>query len=231
MMFSVEFPDPQLYDFPQWAWAGDFFYSGRDIISVGNELTFANVREAYAKGIFPWYMKGGPLPWYCPRRRAVLEFSNIHISRSLAKARRASRFSFTINGDFNEVIRNCAAVPRGGQAETWITPEFIEVYTELHSKGYAHSVEVLSEDGILVGGLYGVDAGGVFCGESMFHLRPNASKFALLFLIEYLQERGADWIDIQVMTPHMKALGAHEIPRKEFLSKLRNTQAKNLRIF
>src|SRR5690606_41731954 len=197
-MRSPEFPDPQTHDFPPLVLSGEYFYDGRDIISLGNELTAANVRESYGKGIFPWHTEGLPLPWLCPEYRAVLDFADLHIPRSLAKTRRRAEFTFSIDGDFGAVIRACSLVARPGQYGTWITPRFIEVYEELHREGRVHSVEVYDADGKLVGGLYGVDAGGVFCGESMFHTRPDASKLALLHLIDHLKSRGATWLDIQV---------------------------------
>lgn len=114
---------------------------------------------------------------------------------------------------------------------TWITADFIRVYCEVHRTGMAHSVEAWDSNGDLAGGLYGVDAGGVFCGESMFYKRPNASKLALLFLIDHLRERGATWLDVQVMTPHMEALGAKEIARADFLAKLEATQRRRIVLF
>jgi leucyl/phenylalanyl-tRNA--protein transferase len=124
----------------------------------------------------------------------------------------------------------CAKIKRPSEMGTWITRDFIESYTQLHLEGEAHSVEVW-ENSELVGGLYGIDAGGVFAGESMFHTRPNTSKLALLFLIEHLQSRGATWLDAQVMTPHLEMLGSREIPREEFLEKLCQAQAQNLQLF
>ncbi len=225
------FPDPRTYDFPEWVLVGEYFYHAADVVSFGTPLTAETVREAYSKGIFPWYMRGMPLPWYCPERRAILDFDDLHISRSLAKAQRQTRFTFTIDRDFEAVIRGCAIVKRPDQGGTWITPDFIEVYGRLHQEGLVHSVEAWNEAGDLVGGLYGVDAGGVFCGESMFHREPNASKLALLFLIDHLRSHGSTWLDCQVMTPHMQALGAIEIERREFLSKLHETQRTNLSLF
>ena len=125
----------------------------------------------------------------------------------------------------------CSKMKRPDQPGTWITDEFISVFSELHKAGMAHSVETWDADGNLVGGLYGVDAGGVFCGESMFHIAPNTSKLALLFLIDHLRSRGSTWLDTQVMTPHMKALGAKEIDRVEFLDKLKETQNLELTLF
>lgn len=230
-MSSNEFPNPQTHDFPGWILDGEYFYDGRDIISLGNPLTVQNLRDAYNNGIFPWQIDGMPLPWYCPAKRAILEFSDLHIPKSLERARRKTKFTITLDRDFRSVIKNCSNVARSDQGDTWITPEFIDRYSELYEAGTAHSVEVWDESGKMTGGLYGVDAGGVFCGESMFHKAPNASKFALLFLIEHLRNRGATWLDVQVMTPHMKTLGAKEISRREFLSKLKETQKLNLKLF
>ncbi|MEZ5427308.1 MAG: leucyl/phenylalanyl-tRNA--protein transferase [Pyrinomonadaceae bacterium] len=230
-MFSIEFPNPRTHEFAEWVLFGEYYYNARDIIGFGGDLSVENLRNAYSKGIFPWHIDGLPLPWFCPERRAVLELDELHIPRSLKKEWRKTDFTFSIDGDFRAVIENCADVRRPHENGTWITDEFIEAYLEFHRTGAAHSVEVRSSSGQLVGGLYGVDADGVFCGESMFHLRSNASKFALLFLIEHLRERGSTWIDIQVMTPHFQILGAKEIKRAEFLDKLKETQDKNLKLF
>ncbi len=227
----MSFPDPHKYEFPEWVLFDDYFYYARDIVSFGDELTVENLRRAYRLGIFPWHVEGLPLPWYCPERRAILEFTDLHIPRSLERSRRKNLFTFTIDTDFKGVIERCSRAVRTGQSGTWITPEFIRAYTDLHSAGVAHSVEAWSTDGRLVGGVYGVDAGGMFCGESMFHTETDASKLSLLFLIDRLAERGATWIDAQVMTPHIKALGAKEIRRKEFLAKLRMTQDAGTELF
>lgn len=225
------FPDPQTYDFPEWVLFDDYFYHASDVASFGDELTFENLIEAYEKGIFPWYMKGIPLPWFCPERRAVLDFDELHLPRSLQKEVRRQPFTFTIDKRFRSVIGECARSSRSGQKGTWITGEFIDVYTQLHKAGVAHSVEAWDDTGKLAGGLYGVDAGGVFCGESMFFKLPNASKLALLFLIDHLKKRGSTWLDAQVMTPHMKVLGAKEISRREFLIRLKETQGLKLDLF
>jgi leucyl/phenylalanyl-tRNA--protein transferase len=210
------FPDPR--------------YARSDIVALGEDLSVDTLREAYRKGIFPWPHEGLPLPWFSPRRRAVIYFDELYVGRSLRKAQRREPFTFTIDRDFGAVIRACSEAERPDQDGTWISPEFIEVYTALHEAGEAHSVEVW-EDGRLAGGLYGVDAGGVFTGESMFHRAPDASKLALLFLIEHLASRGATLLDCQVMTPHMEALGAREIPRGRFLDALAEAQAKGLELF
>ena len=230
-MSSINFPNPRTHRFSEWILFGDYYYNARDIIGFGGELSVANLRAAYRKGIFPWHIEGLPLPWFCPERRAILEFAELHVPRTLRKEWNRTDFAFTIDKDFRQVIKCCAKAKRGGESGTWITEDFIESYCKFHEAGAAHSVEVWGESENLVGGLYGVDSGGIFCGESMFHHSPNASKLALLYLIEHLKARGATWLDIQVMTPHFELLGAKEIGRKEFLDKLEKTQAKNLSIF
>lgn len=209
----------------------DYFYYAKDIVSFGDELTVDNLRRAYRLGIFPWHIEGLPLPWYCPEKRAILEFPELHIPKSLERAERRAPFTFTIDRDFKSVIENCAQIERAGEKGTWITDDFISSYSALHDAGMAHSVEAWDSNGELVGGVYGVDAGGVFCGESMFHTASNASKLSLLFLIEHLRKRGSTWLDVQVMTPHIRALGAREVSRSVFLRKLRETQSKRLTLF
>jgi leucyl/phenylalanyl-tRNA--protein transferase len=206
-MSAINFPNPAAYEFAEWVCFGEYYYHARDIVCFGGEMTTENLRNAYRKGIFPWTIEGLPLPWFCPEKRAILEFTGLHVPKSLSRVQKKSPFTFTIDKAFREVITICADIKRAHEAGTWITGDFIEAYTQLHREGEAHSVEVW-ESGELIGGLYGVDAGGAFCGESMFHRRPNASKLALLFLIEHLKSRGATWLDAQVMTPHLQALGA-----------------------
>ncbi len=215
-MSLIQFPDPRE------AYA--------DIVVIGGALTAENLLRAYRRGIFPWPIEGWPLTWFCPEERAILEFKDLHVPRSLRQIRKRAPFHFTIDQDFPAVIRHCAQIERRDEAGTWITPQMIRAYSELHRAGHAHSVEAWAGDQ-LVGGLYGVDAGGAFAGESMFYLRPSASKLALLHLIDYLQSRGAEWLDAQVMTPHIAALGAQAIPRDEFLNKLATTQARGLKLF
>lgn len=210
------FPDPR--------------YARGDVIALGDDLSVEILRDAYRHGIFPWPHEGLLLPWFSPRRRTLLFFDEIHVGRSLEKARRNTTFTFTIDRDFPSVIAACAAAPRADQDGTWISPRIIEAYTDLHRAADAHSVEVWDGDE-LAGGLYGVDSGGAFTGESMFHRRPNASKLALLFLTEHLRGRGATWLDCQVSTPHMTALGARPIARSRFLDLLSEAQASGRRLF
>lgn len=225
------FPDPATYEFPEWVAIGEWAYFAREVVAFGDPLSVQNLREAYSKGIFPWHHDGIPLPWYCPENRAILDFEKLTIPRSLERERRKNEFEFTIDKDFRKVIEQCSLMSRPGQRGTWITDEFAKAYCELHEEGTAHSVEAWSENGELAGGLYGVDAGGVFCGESMFYKQPNASKLALLFLIDHLRTRGSTWLDAQVMTPHIRALGADEIDRRKFLAKLSETQSRHLILF
>ncbi|MFL6375635.1 MAG: leucyl/phenylalanyl-tRNA--protein transferase [Pyrinomonadaceae bacterium] len=225
------FPDPLSVRYERWVELGEWLYRASDVVAFGVPLTADTAREAYRKGIFPWHTDGVPLPWHCPARRAVLIFDEIKVPRSLAKIRRKGEFTFTIDGDFAQVMRHCSSTSRPGQKGTWITAQFEEVYNELHREGMAHSVEAWNPNGELAGGLYGIDAGGVFCGESMFYREPNASKLALLYLIDLLRERGATFLDAQVMTPHMQAFGAKLVSRAKFIEMLRDAQAAGLELF
>ena len=230
-MSHIDFPNPQTHEYVEWVLFGDYFYNASDIVLFGGKLTPENLRNAYRRGIFPWTIEGAPLPWFCPEERAILEFENLHVGRNLRKLQRKQPYRLTIDAAFPAVIENCARVKRTHESGTWITKNFIESYIELHERGEAHSVEAWDANGALVGGLYGVDAGGAFCGESMFHLKSDASKLALLHLIEHLSKRGATWLDVQLMTAHFEAFGATEISREEFLTKLEETQARKLELF
>jgi len=210
------FPDPR--------------YAPGDVVAMGEDLRLETLREAYRKGIFPWPHDSVPMPWFSPRRRAVLFLDQLHVGRSLQKAMRRSTMTFTFDRDFSAVIRACAAMERPEQDGTWIGMNMIVAYTRLHEAGDAHSIEAWQDDK-LVGGLYGVDAGGIFTGESMFHTQSEASKLALLFLADHLRARGSPLLDCQVMTPHMRRLGAREIARGRFLDLLAEAQAKGGKLF
>ncbi|MGI9165871.1 MAG: leucyl/phenylalanyl-tRNA--protein transferase [Pyrinomonadaceae bacterium] len=216
-MALIDFKDPRLTSLD-------------GIVALGGSLDTTNLVRAYRRGIFPWPVNDYLLPWCCPGERAILEVKELHIPRSLAKVKRQMPFHFTIDQAFPEVIDACATVKRNGESGTWITRQMMRAYCELHEQGHAHSVEAW-EGEALVGGLYGVDSGGAFSGESMFFYRANASKLAFLYLIEYLEEKGLDWIDIQMMTPHMEALGAKSITRSEFLQKLLLAQERKIVLF
>ena len=213
----LRFPDP-------WRSVGD-------VVAVGGNLLPETLRAAYGQGIFPWPHQGLPLLWFCPLQRAILDFDALHVSESLTKARRKTTLTFTIDRAFPEVIAACSLLPRPEQEGTWITPEMAEAYCELHLQGVAHSVEAWDAAGNLVGGLYGVDSGGTFSGESMFFRVPNASKLALLFLIDHLSAQGLDFMDIQQLTPHMEAFGAREISRNAFLTRWAATRSRHLTLF
>ncbi len=162
----------------------------------------------------------GPINWYSPDPRAILELLEFSISRSLRQALRKHLYVIRVNTSFEAVIRACA-----DRGDSWISEEFIKAYTDLHRLGYAHSVEAWKDE-CLVGGLYGVSIGGAFFGESMFHRKAHASTYALAFLVERLSERGFELLDIQFMTEHFARLGAREMPREDYLARLRRAIRK-----
>ena len=190
------------------------------IVAVGGNLSPGMLLSAYRQGIFPWFSAEDPLFWWSPDPRFVLFPNELHVSKSLHKVLKKSTFEIVFDSRFEEVIDACGKMPRPGQNGTWITPEIVAGYGELHRLGYAHSVEAM-EGGRLVGGLYGVALGRVFFGESMFSTRPNASKAAFAILAARLREQGSTLIDCQVYSPHLERFGGREIPRAEFLGLLR----------
>lgn len=188
------------------------------LIGIGGELSTERLIEAYQKGIFPWYSEDDPILWYCPNPRMVLTPNTLRISKSLKKTLRQKVFHVSVNNNFESVIRRCQSVERKDQNGTWIDNDMVKAYTDLYHKGVAKSVEVY-QDEQLVGGLYGVAMGGVFFGESMFSLTPNASKVALVYLIEKI---GYDLIDCQVESSHLKSLGGINIERSAFINLLKD---------
>lgn len=186
------------------------------LLAIGGDLHPDRVMQAYRNGIFPWYSQGQPLLWWSPDPRMVLFPNELQVSRSMQKVLQKGDYTFRFNTAFEAVIRHCATVDRKGQEGTWITPAMISTYLALHHRGLAHSAECWQDDA-LVGGLYGIRLPAVFCGESMFSLRPNASKFAFIHLVRQIQVEGVNLIDAQVHTPHLESLGARLIPRSEFL--------------
>ncbi len=190
------------------------------LLALGGSLAPEWLLDAYRHGIFPWPMMDDPSPmiWWSPDPRAIIELDGLHVSRRLRRTCRSGRFSVTHNEDFAAVIHGCATVgDREGQ--TWITPRMIEAYCRLHQLGYAHSVEAWHE-GKLAGGTYGLALGGLFAAESKFHTIRDASKVALVHLIDHLRDRGFQLFDIQQLTPHTARLGAIEIPRGEYMERL-----------
>jgi leucyl/phenylalanyl-tRNA--protein transferase len=193
------------------------------LLAIGGDLSCARLLIAYANGIFPWYGPGQPILWWSPDPRLVLQPESLHISRSLNKTLRKHLFRVTLDEAFETVIEHCAG-PRDNASGTWITPEMIAAYLDLHRQGYAHSVECWQEQR-LVGGLYGVSIGRVFFGESMFAHASDASKVALVTLAAQLGRWGFPLIDCQVHTRHLESLGAIPLPRKEFTGILRSACA------
>jgi leucyl/phenylalanyl-tRNA--protein transferase len=198
--------------------------SGEGFVAVGGDLRVERLLLAYRSGIFPW--TDDPITWWSPDPRGIFELDRIHISRSLAHTLKRGVFQVTFNQAFEQVIRGCAEVPRQDQA-TWISPYFIEAYTEMHRAGWAHSVEVWL-DGELAGGLYGVGIGGFFAGESMFHKASNASKVAVVHLAARMRDRGLTLFDTQMRTPATTQLGAVDIPRAEYLKRVQAAVALNV---
>ncbi len=194
------------------------------LVGVGGDLEVETLSSAYSKGIFPWPQPGYPLLWFSPPKRGVIDFSELHISKSLRKELRASH-QITFDTYFEEVIQSCAEIPRSHESGTWILPEMQQAYVAFHKAGFAHSVE-LREEGNLVGGMYGVFIRGVFSGESMFFKRDNASKICLLAMIQRLRSSGVNWIDTQMVTPVVEQLGGKYIERRVFLERLRESNAK-----
>lgn len=208
------FPDPNLAD-----------PSG--LLAVGGDLSPERVLLAYESGIFPWFNPGDPILWWSPDPRMILDTGQLRVGRSLKKRLRRGDYEVTVDTAFREVIEACGEVPREGQEGTWITEGMIETYCALHEQGYAHSVESW-RDGELVGGLYGVMIGGLFCGESMFAKASDASKVAFVHLVRQLRQWGIPWIDCQVHTPHLERFGAREIPRQAFLAGLGALKARKI---
>lgn len=193
------FPDPAAVD-------------AEGLVAHGGDLAPSTLIAAYRQGIFPWPYDAESLLWWSPDPRAVLPLDALHVSRSLARTLRSGRFRVTLNAAFPAVIDGCAV-----REETWITPALREAYVGLHALGWTHSVEVWGPDGALAGGLYGVAIGGLFAAESMFHRVRDASKVALVALVQHARRVGITLLDVQVPSLHLASLGARAIPRGEYL--------------
>lgn len=193
------------------------------LLAVGGDLSPQRLLLAYKSGIFPWFNDDSVILWWSPPERMVLRPEEVKISKSMRKVLRSNQFRLSVNTCFSQVIENCSNIYRKDQDGTWITDSMQKAYLRLHEMGKAVSYEVW-QDQSLVGGLYGIDLGHVFCGESMFSKVSNASKFAFIKLAQDLQTKNYDLIDCQMHTDHLASLGASEIPRKEFISVL---QRKN----
>ncbi len=215
----------EVYDFPPVS------QSTKDgLLAIGGDLSPERLLVAYSSGIFPWYSEGEPILWWALDPRMVLRPEDIKVTKSLWKTIESNKYSCSFDADFEGVIRACATIPRtDDQAEEeedqdepspWISEEMIAAYCDLNDLGIAHSVEVY-QDNELVGGLYGVSVGKVFCAESMFHTKTGASKVALYNLCQFLTRNGIELIDAQQETVHMKRMGAAPITRREFMKKLK----------
>lgn len=203
------FPDPRRAD-------------AHGLVAIGGDLSVARLLEAYRMGIFPWTV--APVTWWSPDPRAILELESFHVSHSLARVLRKGGFRITLDRAFRQVMEACAT-PAPGRRTTWISPEFIAAYTELHEHAHAHSLECW-QGAELAGGIYGVSIGGLFAGESMFHRASNASKIALFHLVEHLRRQKFLLFDIQMLTPITARLGGVEIPREGYLERLAKAVGK-----
>lgn len=195
--------------------------SSEGILAIGGDLSTQRLLTAYSNGIFPWYSEGEPIIWYCPDPRMVLFLDKLKVSKSMKSLLKKELYRVTYNEAFEAVIHQCKSIERGDGLGTWITDDMQEAYIQLHKKGIAKSVEVWRGD-TLVGGLYGVDLGHVFCGESMFSKESNTSKIAFMHLVKKLQNENYKLLDCQVYNSHLASLGAEEISREDFLRILRS---------
>ncbi|MCB0442809.1 MAG: leucyl/phenylalanyl-tRNA--protein transferase [Flavobacterium sp.] len=192
------------------------------ILAVGGDLSTERLLLAYREGIFPWFEEDEPILWWSPPQRMVVNPNEYKVAKSLRNILNRKIFDITFNQKFSDVIKHCQTIKRKGQKGTWITDSMYEAYMKLHSLGIAQSVEVWQQ-GKLIGGLYGVDLGKVFCGESMFSLVPNASKVAFVSLIEKLKWENYHLLDCQVHNDHLEKLGAFEISRENYLKILKSS--------
>jgi len=201
---SFQFPDPNT--------------ANEDgIVAWGGDLHPSRLINAYQSGIFPWNSENDPLLWWSPSLRLIMELDNVKISKSLKKSMK--KFTYKFDTNFREVLNQCSSTPRNSQDGTWLHDRLKQSFEVLHDAGYAHSVESYL-DNKLVGGLYGIVVGKVFCGESMFSHVSDASKSSYIVLIKHLKDWGYDFVDCQVPTKHLKSLGAHEVHREYFLMRL-----------
>ena len=222
MKRKIVFPDPEL--------------ANEDgLVAVGGDLEVDTLVEAYRRGIFPWPLSTWPMnadlphTWFSPDPRGILDFSELHVSKSFVKFLKKTPYNVTFNKAFDKVIYNCAEMHRKDQPGTWITPGIIAAYTHLFEAGLAYSVEVWDQDEMLVGGLYGVSMGDFISGESMFMLEDNASKQGLYTLVCHLESKGITWLDTQMVTPIVKQFGGEYIPRPTFLERLNRVDWTRIR--
>lgn len=192
------------------------------LVAIGGDLSSARLLAAYEQGIFPWYNEGLPPMWWSPDPRTVMDPARLRVSRSLARELRRGRFRLTFDRAFESVMVECGRERDDG---TWIIPDMLAAYVELHRKGHAHSFEAWTDDR-LVGGLYGVQRGALFAAESMFHRETNASKVVLVSAVRTLFAAGVELFDVQFLTPHLESLGAYEIRRPDYLVRVAEARRK-----
>lgn len=202
--YSYSFPDP-------------LYACDEGVLAYGGDLSTTRLITAYTKGIFPWYNKTDPILWWSPNPRLILDLNEFKLSKSLKKTIAKNIFEIKFDTNFEQVMIECSKINREGQKGSWILPEIIEAYKKLHEMKFAHSFEAYFE-GELVGGGYGINIGNIFCGESMFSKKNDASKVALYHLVQRLKSSGFIMIDCQIPTPHLESLGAKKIPRDKFLN-------------
>jgi len=198
------------------------------LLAFGGDLSVSRLINAYQSGIFPWFGDEEPYLWWSPDPRGILELDKFHVSKSLRKSLKKAEYQVTLNNDFLGVINRCSKIPRKASGvaqmsdtttQTWITEDMLSAYIKLHEAGYAHSIEIWYKED-MVGGLYGVSVGGVFCGESMFHTRTDASKVGFYALVQHMKNYNMGFIDCQMETPHLATLGCETVSREHFLKRL-----------
>jgi leucyl/phenylalanyl-tRNA--protein transferase len=209
MALEIVFPDPDQAD-------------DDGLIAVGGNLSVEFLTAAYSQGLFPWFNDGEPILWWSPNPRMVLFPKEFVCSKSLLQKIKSQQFVVKMDENFSDVIRNCAEIGREGQTGTWISKDIIKAYIDMHALGFAHSVETF-QDGVLVGGLYGVSLGKAFFGESMFHKVTDASKVALYYLSKLMVKWEYHFIDVQQSTRHLRSMGAKDLPREIFLKLLKES--------
>ena len=197
------------------------------VVGIGADLAPGTLVDAYRNGVFPWPHTGVALPWFSPDPRGILRFDDVHVSRSLRRTLRRSGWTTTVDGAFDQVVRACGT--ERGDDGTWITPAMARAYRRLHTLGWAHSLEVWDGDD-LVGGIYGVQVGGVFTGESMFHRATDASKVAMVDLCARLRAAGGWFLDVQLTTPHLASMGVVDVPRDRFVGWLQDARDLDVRL-
>jgi len=195
--------------------------SPEGILAIGGDFDLESLLLAYRSGIFPWPTEEFPLLWFAPPQRAVLEFKDLKVPRRFKQELKNLDFHFAVDRNFSKVIRACAKGKTRKSNGTWITEDLLRGFLRFHEAGFAHSFECYNEKDELIGGLYGVSLGKMFAGESMFYLESGASNATLLFAVRFLKERGANWMDVQTMSPLLSNLGAKEIPRNDFMKRLK----------